>query len=51
MSQVNGRRNNGQPLTPNDLEQLERQLIGFVNFLRRLQGKPPVIVPKPSRDN
>ena len=34
------------PVAPLDLAHLERQLIPLLNWVRKLQGKKPVIVPR-----
>lgn len=36
-------------LSQEELAKLERQLLGTVNMIRRLQGKKPVIIPKEPR--
>lgn len=36
-------------VTPGGLERLERQLIPFLNTIRAMQGKDPIIVPTDKR--
>lgn len=35
-----------EPLSREDLEKLERQIIPMINSIRAALGKPPIIVPK-----